>query len=287
MTGADGLAERFEALRPRLRGVAHRLLGSRAEAEDVVQESWLRLGRVDADAIDDLGAWLTTVVARQALDVLRARRSRPEEPLELRRIDPVIEAPGPESEALTADAVGLALLVVLEALSPPERLAYVLHDLFAIPFDEVARVVDRSPEATRQLASRARRRVAGERVEPEDAPATQHAVVEAFFRASREGDFDALVEVLDPDVVLREDAGPGPLRGFRGAVNVARGAIHFRRANADVRPALINGVPGAVTFTDGVPKALAAFTVAGGRVVAMDVLTDPDRIARLDLSAVT
>jgi RNA polymerase sigma factor (sigma-70 family) len=290
MTENDWLAERFEEHRRHLRAVAYRMLGSVSEADDAVQEAWLRLSRSDADAIDNLGAWLTTVVARVSLNALRSRAARREEPLELRLPEPVVSRPDgtdPEQEALLADSVGLALLVVLETLQPAERLAFVLHDMFAVPFDDIATMVDRSPEAARQLASRARRRLQGEPGEPADDPARQREVVDAFFAAARGGDFQALVAVLAPDVVLRADGGmlrADATATVRGAENVARRALLFRAPSARVRPVLVNGAAGVVVDVDGRVGSLMAFTVVDGRVAEIDALIDPDRLARLDLA---
>jgi RNA polymerase sigma factor (sigma-70 family) len=282
----DWLADEFERRRTRLRGVAYRMLGSLTEADDAVQEAWLRLSRTGADDIDNLDAWLTTVVARVSLNMLRSR-SR-EQPLGVRMPDPIVDpADGtdPEHEALLGDSVGLALLVVLETLSPPERLAFVLHDVFAIPFDEIAPIVERSPEATRQLASRARRRVQGERAVPDADLATQREVVEAFLAAGREGDFEALVAVLDPDVVLRADMGAlGGSQVVRGAAAVARRASFYAQAGLVVRPALVNGAVGAVTMRGGEPFSVGSVIVRGGRIVELDILADPERLRRLDLT---
>ncbi len=283
----DRLAARFEAQRPRLRAVAYRILGSLTEADDAVQESWLRLSRADADEIENLDAWLTTVVARICLNVLRTRRSRAEQPLEAYVPEPIVSADAaidPEQEALLADAVGLALQVVLETLSPPERLAYILHDMFAVPFDEIASMLERSPAATRQLASRARRRVQGTPTAPDPDLSRQRAVVDAFFAAQREGDLDALVAVLDPDIVLR-DHRRSQVAEIRGAQRVARGALGFSRMALVARPALINGAAGVVVFEGEEPFALLAFTVANGRAKAIDVFADPPLVARLDLRA--
>ena len=290
MDEREFLAEQFEEHRTRLRAVAYRMLGSLSEADDAVQETWLRLSRVDADEVENLGGWLTTVVARVSLNVLRSRRSRREEPLDGRMPEPIVDrADGtdPEHEALLADSVGLALLVVLETLNPAERLAFVLHDMFAVPFDEIAPIVDRSPEAARQLASRARRRVQGERAIPDADLDTQREVLDAFLAAARGGDFEALLEVLDPDMVLRADTGPDAReasRIVRGAANVARQALAFSRLDVEVRPALINGAPGTVSFRDGRPFAIAGFTIRNRRVVEMDILADPERLDRLDLT---
>jgi RNA polymerase sigma factor (sigma-70 family) len=281
----DELALRFEEHRSHLRAVAYRMLGSLSEADDAVQEAWIRLSRSDAEAVRDLGAWLTTVVSRVSLSMLRSRKAR----REVHIPDPIVDradGPDPEHEALLADAVGLALLVVLETLSPAERLAFVLHDMFAVPFDEIARIVDRSPDAARQLASRARRRVRGEHTVPDADLDTQREVVDAFLAASREGDFEALLEILDPDVVLRADLGPlAPTvaREVRGAATVARRALTYARLDLVQRPVLINGAVGHVTTRDGEPFAVGAFTIAGRRIVAIDILADPERLARLDL----
>jgi RNA polymerase sigma-70 factor (ECF subfamily) len=286
----EWIVERFEEQRPRLRGVAYRMLGSLTEADDAVQEAWLRLSRSDADAIENLGAWLTTVVARVSLNMLRSRQARREEPMGPHVPEPIIDrtdGTDPEHEALLGDAVGLALLVVLETLSPPERLAFVLHDLFAVPFDEIASILDRSPDAARQLASRARRRVRAEPTAPDTDLDGQRAVAEAFMAASRDGDFDALVAILDPDVVVRADAGPGApeTREARGAETVAAQALGFARLDLEVRLARVNGAIGAVTFRDGKPFSVSSITVRGSKIVAMHFLADPARLARFDLSA--
>jgi RNA polymerase sigma-70 factor, ECF subfamily len=285
----DPLTEGFEEHRGRLRAVAYRMLGSLNEADDAVQEAWLRLNRSDAAAIENLGAWLTTVVARVSLNMLRSRTARREEPIGVQFPDPILDrADGidPEHEALLADSVGLALLVVLETLSPPERLAFVLHDMFAVPFDEIAPIVDRSPDAARQLASRARRRVRGERAVPDADLDTQREVVAAFLAASREGDFEALVAVLDPDVVLRADLGPleGGTREVRGAEAVASQAIGYSRLDLVVKPALVNGALGAVATLDGEPFSVGAITVRGGKIVEMYFFADRERLRRLDLT---
>jgi len=284
----EWLAGQFEERRTRLRAVAFRMLGSVSEADDAVQEAWLRLNRTDASAVEDLDAWLTTVVARVALNMLRSRRTRREEPLGVHVPDPIVdraEGTDPEHEALLADSVGLALLVVLETLSPAERLAFVLHDMFAVPFDEIAPIVDRSPQAARQLASRARRRIQGDPAVPDADLDTQRAVVEAFFAAARDGDFEALVAVLDPDVVLRADMGlAGGHQELRGAAAVAGQARGYAQLDLLVRPALVNGVPGVVSTRDGEPFSIGAFTVRGGKIVAIDILADPARLSRLDLA---
>jgi RNA polymerase sigma factor (sigma-70 family) len=289
MDEREFLAQQFEEHRTRLRAVAYRMLGSLSEADDAVQEAWLRLSRIDADEVENLGGWLTTVVARVSLNMLRSRRSQREVPLDVRIPEPIVDrADGtdPEHEALLADSVGLALLVVLETLNPAERLSFVLHDMFAVPFDEIAPIVDRSPEAARQLASRARRRVQGEPAVPDADLATQREVLDAFLAAAREGDFGALLAVLDPDVVLRADSGAVPIGAstvVRGAANVARRAFAFSRLDIEVRPALVNGAIGTVTLRDGRPFAIAGFTIRNRRIVEMDVLADPERLSRLDL----
>src|ERR671936_828479 len=290
MDDHDWLAERFEQHRPRLRAVAYRMLGSTSEADDAVQEAWMRLSRSNAGEIDNLEAWLVTVVGRVALNMLRLRRTRREESLDARLPDPIVdraEGIDPEHEALLADSVGLALLVVLETLTPAERLAYVLHDMFAVPFDEIAPIVGRSSAATRQLASRARRRVRGAAPPPDADPAIQRALVEGFVAAARAGDFDALLRVLGPDVVVRADAGAPPAgmsRVVRGAEAVARAAMSFSQLDLYVQPALINGTAGTVSLRDGRPFSVAGFTVRGGTIVEIDILADPERLRRLDLT---
>jgi RNA polymerase sigma factor (sigma-70 family) len=281
----DELARRFEAQRPRLRGVAYRMLGSLSEADDAVQEAWLRLSRSDSDAIENLDGWLTTVVARVSLNMLRSRSARREVHVPEPILDSADGGIDPEHEALLADSVGLALLVVLETLSPPERLAFVLHDIFAVPFDEIAPVVDRSPEAARQLASRARRRIRGEHTVPDADLDTQREVIDAFVAAAREGDFERLLEVLDPDVVLRADAGAmGGFTHVRGAETVARRASGFARLGLDMRHALVNGAAGMVSLRDGELFSVSAVVVRNRRIVAMDIIADPERLARLDLT---
>jgi RNA polymerase sigma factor (sigma-70 family) len=287
MDERDWLAERFQEHRPRLRAVAYRMLGSTSEADDAVQEAWIRLSRSNAGEIDNLEAWLVTAVGRVALNMLRSRKTRREEPLDTHLPDPVVDrADGvdPEHEALLADSVGLALLVVLETLTPAERLAYVLHDTFSVPFDEIGAILDRSPEAARQLASRGRRRIRGADTTPEADPAARQEVVEAFLAAAREGDFDALVSVLDPDIVLREDTGSGTLFEVRGAENVARRAKAFSQLGLVARAALVNGGAGWVSLLDGEVFAVAALTLQNGRIATMDILRDPARLARLDLT---
>jgi RNA polymerase sigma factor (sigma-70 family) len=292
MDERDWLAERFQEHRPRLRAVAYRMLGSTSEADDAVQEAWIRLGRSNAGEIDNLEAWLVTVVGRVALNMLRSRKTRREEPLDAQYLpDPIVErASGiddPEHEALLADSVGLALLVVLETLTPAERLAYVLHDMFSVPFEEIGAILNRSPEAARQLASRARRRIRTAHTTPHHADAAAHheeEVVEAFLAAARDGDFDALLAVLDPDIVERVDTGSGTIVVVRGAQNVARRAMAVSQPGLVGRPALINGAPGWVSVLDGELYAIAALTVHNGRITTMDILLDPARLARLDLT---
>src|SRR5215211_4317197 len=288
MDEVERLAQRFESHRTHLRAVAYRMLGSLTEADDAVQEAWLRLSRIDADEIENLRGWLTTVVARVSLDMLRTRDRGREDPLDLRVPEPIIDrtdGTDPEHEALLADSVGLALLVVLETLKPAERLAFVLHDIFGVPFDEIAPIVDRSPEAARQLASRARRRVQGENTAPDADLDTQREVVDAFLAAARDGDFQALLEVLDPDVVLRADLGPaGGSRQVRGARAVAGQALFYSRLGLVTHPAIINGAAGAVATLDGEPYSVGAITVRGGRIVEIDLLADPERLRQLDLT---
>jgi RNA polymerase sigma-70 factor (ECF subfamily) len=284
------LADKFDRQRPQLRAVAYRILGSLSEADDAVQETWLRLQRTDAEQIDSLERWLTTVVARICLNMLRSRRTRGEQPLDGLRPEPIIDNPAvgtdPEHEALLADAVGIALQVVLGTLSPAERLAFVLHDMFAVPFPEIAALVDRSPEATRQLASRARRRVRESAPPPNPDPTRQRAVVDAYFAAAREGDLTALVAALDPDVVLRAHRRDGDPLELHGAARVARGAVAARRFAPYVRPALVNGTAGVVAFDGKRPFAVLAFTVVGDRAVAIDVFNDPELVAKLDIRGI-
>ena len=286
----DFLAGEFEEHRDHLKAVAYRMLGSVTEAEDAVQEAWLRLQRTDEGGIANLGGWLTTAVARVSLDTLRARRAKAAEPIEdeWRMPDPLIERDSeldPEHEAVLADSVGLALLVVLETLTPAERLAFVLHDMFAVPFGEIADIVGRSPEASRQLASRARRRVRGSAPVPDRDLRRRREVSDAFLAASREGRFDDLLALLDPDVVLRVDAGPGlASRTVHGAAAVSKQAFANARLAEFARPALVNGEPGGVVVQDGVATAIVSLTVADGRIVAMDILADRERLAKLELS---
>ncbi|GAB2997464.1 RNA polymerase sigma factor SigJ [Amycolatopsis acidiphila] len=273
----------FERHRPHLRAVAYRMLGSLGDAEDVVQEAWFRLERTGAGEIENLAGWLTTVVARLCLDLLRSRTARREDSLGVHLPDPVIshgDGLGPEDEALLADSVGLALLVVLETLAPAERLALVLHDSFGVPFDEIASILGRTPTATRQLASRARRRIRDTAPTPDADPARQREVVEAFRAAARAGDFNALVAVLDPDVALRVDLGT-TTEVLRGAAKVAGQALSFARLSVFSRPVLVNGAPGLLTAPAGKPVSVMSFTVVGGRIVEIDILADPDRLASL------
>jgi RNA polymerase sigma factor (sigma-70 family) len=291
VTDPDRQVEAFEEHRTHLRAVAYRMLGTVHEADDAVQESWLRFDRLDDEnvrEIQNLRGWLTTVVSRICLDLLRARTTRREDPLGAHTSAVVApDAAGhPEHEAELADSVGRALLVVLEALSPAERLAFVLHDLFALPFDEVAGTMGRSPAAVRQLASRARRRVQGTAAVPDRDLSGQRAVVDAFFAAAREGDFDALVAVLDPDIVLRSDGGvlrPAASVVLRGAAAVAGQALTYARLSPFVRPALVNGAAGVVVAPGGRPASIMGFTVAGGKIVAIDAIADPERLRALDL----
>jgi RNA polymerase sigma factor (sigma-70 family) len=286
------LAQRFESHRPHLRAVAYRMLGSLTEADDAMQEAWIRLSRTNTSDVENMRAWLTTVVARVCLNMLRSRRARRETPLDTHVPDPVVSpAAGidPEHEALLGDSLGLALLAVLDTLTPAERVAFVLHDVFAVPFGEIAPIVGRSTAATRQLASRARRRVQGAPVPDTDLDG-QWAVVDAFLAAAREGDFERLLAVLDPDIVVRSDGGaarPGLVSVVRGAEAAAKQAMSFRRFAETSTRALINGIPGGVAWApDGSPFAVISATVAGGRIVSIDVLADPDRLSRLDLDLV-
>ncbi|MFG2174341.1 sigma-70 family RNA polymerase sigma factor [Streptomyces niveus] len=284
------LARRFEAHRTHLRAVAYRMLGSVSEADDAVQEAWFKLHRSDTREVENLAGWLTTVVGRVCLDMLRSRAARREDPLEerVRLPDPIIsgvDGVDPEQQALLADSVGLALLVVLESLAPAERLAFVLHDLFAVPFEEIAPVVGRTPAAARQLASRARRRVHGAAPAPGPDISKQREVVDAFLAAARDGDFDALVGLLDPDIVVRSDGGalrPGGL--VRGAAAVAGGAIFAAQFAEVSRPALVNGAAGVVATAEGRPLSVMAFTITNGRIASIAILNDPERLDRLDLT---
>jgi len=291
MDERDWLAERFQEHRPRLQAVAYRMLGSTSEADDAVQEAWIRLSRSNAAAIENLEAWLVTVVGRVALNMLRSRSTRREEPLDAHLDhlpDPIVDRVDgidPQHEALLADSVGLALLVVLETLTPAERLAYVLHDMFSVPFDEIGAVLDRSPDAARQLASRGRRRIRGADPTPDADPAAEREVVEAFLAAAREGDFDALVAVLDPEVVHRVDIGSGAIVETRGAEHVAQRAMVGAGSGRVARLALVNGATGFIALQDGELFAIAALTVRNGRIAELDILADPARLARIDLAA--
>ena len=290
MNDQDWLAERFEQNRGHLRAVAYRMLGSLSEADDAIQETWLRLGRSDASTIDNLGGWLTTVVARVCLDMLRSRTSRREESLdtEVAELPAKSTAPlDPEQEAVLADSVGLALLVVLDRLSPAERLAFVPHDLFAVPFDEIARIVGRTEEATRQLASRARRRVQGGGRVPDAELHPQRDVVDKFLTALRAGDFEGLVAVLDPDVVVNIDAAaaaPGAAREIRGAETWARNAIAFSRGARFVRPVLVDGTVGAMLAPQGHLSRVLRLTIKEGKIRQVDIIGDPARLQELDLA---
>jgi RNA polymerase sigma-70 factor (ECF subfamily) len=282
MPEQDWLAQRFEADRGHLRAVAYRMLGSTAEADDAVQEAWLRLSRSDTSNVENLSGWLTTVVARVCLDMLRSRTSRREDPLDAHASDAIVDGIDPEREAVLADSVGPALLVVLDTLTPGERLAFVLHDMFAMPFDEIAVIVDRSPQATRQLASRARRRVQGRDV-PETDVTRQRAVVDAFLAASRNGDFDALLALLDPDVVMRSDAiaaQMGAEAELRGPLPVAN---RFAGQAKGATPALVDGVVGLVWAQGGVTRVVFDLTIADDTIVAIDLVADPDRLEQMDL----
>ena len=291
MAESDWLAEGFERNRNRLRAVAYRMLGSLAEADDAVQEAWLRLSRSDPGGVDNLGAWLTTVVARICLNVLRSRNTRREEPLGVHMPDPILsraDGTNPEQEALLADSVGLALQVVLETLTPAERLAFVLHDMFDLPFDEIAPMVGRPPAAARQLASRARRRVRGAAIQvPDPDIGRQREVVDAFYAAARHGDLAALVAALDPDVVLRSDGGtahPEVSVVLHGPEAVVEHGLKVHDSSALVRPALVNGAAGVVATVGGQPVAVIGFTVSRGKIVEIDVMADPERLRRLDLA---
>jgi len=280
-------AARFEEHRPRLRAVAYRMLGSFAEADDAVQETWLRVSRASGDDVENVGGWLTTIVSRQCLTMLRSRASRREDPLDVRVPDPVVEsgdATDPAEQGVLADSVGLALLVVLEALDPAERLAFVLHDMFAVPFDDIAPMVGRSPAAARQLASRARRRVRGATPAGQPDRARQRKIVEAWLAAARGGDFTGLVALLHPDAVLRVDTGGAGSKLVRGAAEVAGQASAYRAAGLRARFAVVNGGPGIVSTIDGRVTAVLAFTVADGLIVEVDILADPARLAGLDIT---
>jgi RNA polymerase sigma factor (sigma-70 family) len=286
----DWLAQRFEEHRTHLKAVAYRMLGSPSEADDALQEAWLRISRSDTSGVENLGGWLTTIVGRVCLDMLRSRSSRREQPLGVHVPDPIVsrqDGIDPEHEAVLADSLGLSLLVVLQTLTPAERLAFVLHDMFAVPFEEIAPIVGRSEVAARQLASRARRRVQGATPVPDTDLTRQREVVDAFLAAARGGDFEALLAVLDPDVVLRSDGGlvrPGLSREVRGARAVAEGALDFSRLVPFAQAALVNGAAGVVAFRRGQPVSVMGFTVRGGKIVEIDILADPARLRRLDLA---
>jgi RNA polymerase sigma factor (sigma-70 family) len=289
MDERDWLAERFEENRPHLRAVAYRVLGSGSEADDAVQETWLRLSRSGADGVENLGGWLTTIVARVSLNMLRSRTSRREEPMDTPVAGQPVAGPvpgtDPEHEAVLADSVGLALLVVLDTLTPAERLAFVLHDMFAVPFEEIAPIVERSSAATRQLASRARRRIQqagpGDPIHPE--ASRQRDVVAAFLAASREGDFEALLAMLDPDIVLRADAEAAQIGADSEVVGARAVAGTFSGRAAAARPALIDGAAGAVWAQGGQPRVVFAFTITGGKIAAIEMIADPERIDRLEV----
>jgi RNA polymerase sigma factor (sigma-70 family) len=291
MNEHDFLARRFEEHRTHLKSVAYRMLGSLNEADDAVQEAWLRLARSESEDIDNLGGWLTTVVGRVCLDMLRSRRLRREDPLEARLPDPIVsdDSTDPEHQVLIADSVGLALLVVLESLNPAERLAFVLHDMFGMPFEQIAPIMDRTPAAARKLASRARQRVQGAAPNPDPDPAAQRRVVDAFLTAARGGDLTALMAILAPDVTLRTDAGKTLLGGMRvltGAEAVAGQLATFHRMAtiSTTRPALVNGTAGLVNTIDGELISIMSFTIADDRIVEIDILSDPDRLAHLHLT---
>ena len=289
MNERDYLAERFEEHRTHLRAVAYRMLGSSGEVDDAVQEAWLRLSRVDAAGIDNLGGWLTTVVARVCLDMLRSRQSRREEALTPDAPDPVAtgtQGSSPEQEALLADSVGLALLVVLDRLAPAERLAFVLHDMFAVPFEEIGPIVGRSPEAARQLASRARRRVRGGAVAADPDLVQQRQVVDAFIAALRAGDFEGLLAVLDPDLVVRADMAAGAPTESRGAAAWAKGAVAYGHLAQLTRPALVNGAIGVVVAPHGRLVRALRFTIANGKIAGIEVIGNPARLGELDVSIV-
>jgi RNA polymerase sigma-70 factor (ECF subfamily) len=292
MATGEQLADQFEEHRAHLRAVAYRMLGSASEAEDAVQEAWIRLSRTDISGVENLRGWLTTVVARLCLDMLRTRTSRREDPLDVHVPDPIITRAsdeGPEGDAMLAESVGLALLVVLEKLEPAERLAFVLHDVFGMAFEEIAPIVDRSVVATRQLASRARRRVQGQAPTPDADLRKQRRVVNAFLAAVQIGDFEGLVAVLDPEIVLRADGGAakGMSRVVRGTQAVVAQAAAFSKLGLSSQVVLVNGTIGVVSrLPNGRVLSVIGFTISGGKVVEMDILADPDRLARLDLSAI-
>jgi RNA polymerase sigma factor (sigma-70 family) len=284
----ERLARRFAEHRTHLRAVAYRMLGSLAEADDAVQETWLRLARSDASRVQNLGGWLTTVVSRVCLDLLRARAARREERLDAHVPDPIVspvDRADPEQQALLADSVGLALLVVLDTLTPTERLAFVLHDIFAVPFAEIGPILDRSPAAAKQLASRARQRLRGAAPVPDSDLTRQRQIVDAFLAAAREGDFDALLALLDPDVVLRADTGGAPAEPsqlLRGARPVAAQVLRFAPLARFARPVQVNGTPGLIAAQNGQPISVASVTIRRGKIVEIDILADPERLSRLD-----
>jgi RNA polymerase sigma factor (sigma-70 family) len=287
MEEPEWLAERFEESRTHLRAVAYRMLGSLSEADDAVQEAWLRLSRSDTSGVENLGGWLTTVVARVCLDMLRSRESRREEPFGEHLPDPFVSGENgidPEHEALLADSVGPALLVVLETLAPAERLAFVLHDMFAVPFDEIAPIVGRSPAAARQLASRARRRVQGAATVPDADPSRQREVVDAFLAASRGGDFNALLAVLDPNVVLRADRAAVHMGASREVLGAAAVAETFSGRARAAQPALVNGAAGLVWAQGGRPTVVFGFTIRAGKIVEINLVADPERLRQLDVA---
>lgn len=293
MADGEWLAEQFEENRGHLRAVAYRMLGSLNEADDAVQESWIRLSRSDANDIENLGAWLTTVVAHVCLDMLRSRTSRREESLDAEVSEPVtlqIAVANPEQEALLADSVGLALLVVLDRLTPAERLAFVLHDMFAVPFEEISAIVGRSPDAARQLASRARRRVQGAEAVSKTGLVEQREVVSAFLKALRSGDFQGLISVLDPDVVVHIDetaARPGAPREIRGAHNFAKGAVTFAQIAHQVEPMLINGAVGLAWAPEGKLSRVLAFSIKDGKIAQVDIIADTAQLQNLNLAVVS
>ncbi|MFB7124538.1 MULTISPECIES: sigma-70 family RNA polymerase sigma factor [Streptomycetaceae] len=294
MPDHDRLAEQFERHRPHMRAVAYRMLGSHAESEDAVQETWIRLSRSDADEVANLAGWLTTVIGRICLNILRSRAARPEDPVGVHLPDVVVgqePSNGPEDEALLSDSVSLALLIVLDTLAPAERVSFVLHDMFHLPFDEIAAVVGKTPAAARKLASRGRRRVQEEREADSGGDfATRRTLVNAFFAAARDGDLDGLVAVLDPDVELRADGGPAlaaATASIRGARPVAGRASLFRQGGVAVFPVLVNGVPGALVTRDGAPTSVMGFSVRGGRITRIQILLDPERVGAVDFAAFT
>ncbi|HVX44065.1 MAG TPA: sigma-70 family RNA polymerase sigma factor [Mycobacteriales bacterium] len=284
----DGLTEQFERKRDHLRAVAYRMLGSAAEADDAVQEAWLRLNRSDVDGVDNLGGWLTTVVGRICLDMLRSRKARGEDSLDAHVPDPIVTLESdadPEAEAVLADSVGLALLVVLDTLAPAERLAFVLHDMFGVPFDEIAPILGRSVAASKQLASRGRRRVRGAAPAPDADVVRQRRIVDAFLAAAREGDFEALVTLLDPEVVLRADTGTAGSQVVRGAGSVVRQALRFSRLASTGRRVLVNGVPGLISVREGGRVgAVLAFSIVNGRITQLDILADPERLVGVGMA---